>query len=475
MPNHARKIEHSARRIRAVADSGLESDLDRVRWASRLKYLMMVGILWDLAIATFGLMFAPPFRGANSLPSLSDSMLRFFYLYESMFFHSMAVPFVAVLVYVTVAILGIRGRVSTLVVTTATAGFILASAGALYLMFDGDNQTAIGALWVGLSLSISSGIVLLGILWPKENGAGLMKLKGVRLVELNIWTAAICLLAAVAVGAYASTGSAQWGADLSFQGFGLVVAAHIHTVITIIDAALVVLIARFFDADTYDGIPGIFVKLGLYGILLGTPTTTLATFVTVPLGVAAHNAVTVFAGILLQASLFIMYAVLFVEARRLKIRSPRGVIENIMIFGLLFIIFWVNVVVTLPGIYVAVNMSRFIGLPNELAFVTGHMHVLITLTAIALIMLIALMYGVQGKLAIIAGTSLTAGYMLSSAATVYYIFLDWNTVNSVYIPYIGVGIALIVVGTLVELTGLAVARGDTLPRVRTSAPAHNER
>ena len=96
---------------------------DRATWASRLKYLMMFGIIWDLVIVIFGMMFAPPFRGANTLLGLSDSMLRLFYLYESMFFHSIAVPFVAVLIYVTVVILGIRGRASLVMVTSATAWF----------------------------------------------------------------------------------------------------------------------------------------------------------------------------------------------------------------------------------------------------------------------------------------------------------------------------------------------------------------
>src|SRR3990170_8517485 len=269
MPKPARKVKHSAKWMgRAVAKPISESDVDRATWASRLKYLMMLGIIWDLAIVIFGMMFAPPFRGANVSLGLSDSMLRLFYLYESMFFHSLSVPFVAVLVYVTVAILDIRGRVSLVVVTCATAGFIFASLSGLYVMFNGDNPTAIGTLWVGLSLSISSGIALFATLWPKRTRAPRMKLKGIRLVELNIWTAVIFLLAAVTAGAYASTGSTQWGAESSFQGFGLVVASHTHVVITIIDAALVVLIARFFKADTYEGIPGLFVKLGLYGILL---------------------------------------------------------------------------------------------------------------------------------------------------------------------------------------------------------------
>jgi len=434
-------------------------------WASRLKALIAFAIVWDLVIVVFGMLFAPPFQGANSSLGLPDTLLRLFYPYESMFFHSLAIPFVAALTYVVLVIFRIEGRARTFIVAASTLGFVIASTSALYVVFNGDVPAAFYALWTGLGLSFAAGLGLMVALRPRRDESKGMKLKGRKLVELDVWLSVICLLAATTVGAYASSGSSQWGAEASFRGFGLVVASHTHVVITIIDVALVAMIVRHFGGDTYEGIPGIFVKLGLYGILVGLPTTTVTTFATVPMGVAAHNAITVFAGILLQASLFVMYAIMAVEGRRLRIRSPVGIVKNIMAFGLLFIIFWVNVVVTLPGIYVAINMKSFVGLPNELAFITGHEHVLIALTAMALVMLIALVYNVKGRLGALAGLALTSGYIVSSGATVYYMFLDWNFVSSVYLPYIGGGIVLMVLGIVCELLGLATAKGVTPTKV----------
>jgi len=421
----------------------------------RLKSLIVLVIAWDLFIVVFGMLFAPPFKGADSIIGLPDSTMRLFYLGESMFFHALSIPFVAMLSYIALAIFDTRGRTSTLVRISATGSFSLASSSAMYTVLSGSNPVSIAVFWSGLMLSVVSGVGLAIVLWPKKDDRAHMKLKGRSLVALTVWMSLICVLAAVLVGVYVSTGSAQWGAMSAFKGFRLARALHVHVVITSIDVALVALIARYFGADGYLGTPGLFVKIGLCGLLFGIPTTTVATFVTVPLGVAAHDAITAFAAILLQASLFIMYAIMAVEGRNLGIGNAKGVLKNIMTFGLLFIIFWVNVVVTLPGIYVAVNLKSFRGQPNELAFITGHEHILITLTAVAALMLVAHMYRVKGILGIIGGSGLTAGYVLSSAATVPYMFLDWNTVGSAYMPYIRAGIALMVVGTLTVLVSLA--------------------
>jgi len=130
-----------------------------------------------------------------------------------------------------------------------------------------------------------------------------------------------------------------------------------------------------------------------------------------------------------------------------------------MSYGMLFVIFWVNVVVTLPGIYVAVNLKRFVGLPNEVAFVTGHEHILITLTAIALLMLMAVAYDVKGRLGALAGAALTSGYIVSTAATVLYMFYDWDPLGSAYVPYIDAGIVTTLVGVFLSLIGIARSKG----------------
>lgn len=428
-----------------------------------LKRLIVIATLWDFLIVVFGMAFAPPFQGVTSVLALPDTLVRFFYPYEAMFFHALALPFVAVLVYATLLIFGTRGRTATFITAAVTAGFVLSSLSALYVMFTGANAFAYDTLWVGLGLGVLAALGLLLATWPsKQEGQPTMNLKGRNLASLCVWVSVLGVLSAAGVGVYASYGSSMWGSLATIQGETLLAATHEHAIITVVDASLVALIVKEFKADLYEGIPGLFVKIGLYGILVGIPTTTVATFATVPMGVAAHTAITAFAGILLQAALFVTYAIIYAEVKRLNTGILRGIYNGMMTFGLLFILFWVNVVVTLPGIYVAVNFQNFIGQPNEQAFITGHTHVLITLTALTLLMLVAHVYRVRGKLGVFGGTTLTVGYLISTSATVLYMFYDWNPITSAYIPYIGAGIILIVFGVLATLAGVAHSDVDPL-------------
>jgi hypothetical protein len=440
-----------------------------------LRPLTIFAIIWEFAVVLFGMVFAPPFQGLNRAVGLPDSVMRLFFPYESMLFHALAVPFVAVLAYTALAIFDSRGRLADFVTMAVTLGFTLASASALYVLLAGSNPIAFGALWSGLSFCVMGALGLVGALWPGKEKREVAAVRGRSLAQIAVCLAIACLLVAVSVGAYASTGSTQWGAPSSFDGFRLVVASHTHVVITIIDAAIVALIARHFAADAYRGLPGLFVKIGLYGLVVGIPTTTVATIATVPMGVAAHNAITVFAGILLQASLFVMYAILAVEARKPGFRGVGGVLRRALPFGMLLILFWVNVVVTLPGIYVAINMKSFVGLPNEQAFITGHEHILVSLTAIALLMLVAQVYQVGKRLGVLAGAFLTVGYIVSSAATVLYMFLDWNPVSSAYVPYIGAGIASMVAGIVALIVGLIVTKESALPTLASPARWRREK
>ncbi len=426
-----------------------------------LKSLIVIAVAWDFLLVVFGMLFAPPFQGITAGLSLPEGLLRFFYPYEAMFFHALAMPFIAVLAYATLGIFGSKGRWASAVTVAVSLGFVLASTSAMYIVFKGANPVAFDSLWLGLALGAFGGLGLLVTTWPKkEKDQEAMSFRGRNLASLCVWVSVLGVLSASAVGAYASLGSSMWGAASTIPSGKLIAATHEHAIITIVDAALVALIVKEFRADLYDGIPGLFVKIGLYGTLVGVPTTAVATYATVPMGVAAHTSITAFAGILLQASLFISYAIIYVEGRKLRPRLLLGVLRNMMTFGLLFILFWVNVAVTLPGIYVAVNLQNFRGLPNEQAFITGHTHALITLTALTLLMLLAHAFRVRGKLGALGGYALTAGYVLSTAATVFYMFYDWNPITSAYVPYIGAGVVLIAAGVAATVLGIEKSSTD---------------
>jgi hypothetical protein len=111
-------------------------------------------------------------------------------------------------------------------------------------------------------------------------------------------------------------------------------------------------------------------------------------------------------------------------------------------------------VVTLPGTKVPVKMKAFVGLLSEMDSITGHEHVLVVLTAAALLILVTQVHRVEGTLEALAGILPTAGYVVSSGATVFYMFMDSNPVSSIHFPYVEAGIVAMTVGVGLHWQGL---------------------
>ena len=178
-----------------------------------LKSLIVIAVCWDFLIVVFGMLFAPPFQGITSGLSLPDSLIRFFYPYEALFFHALAMPFIAVLAYATLGIFGSKGRWASAVTFAVSLGFVLSSASAMYIVFRGADYVAFGILWIGLAFGAFGGLGLLVTTWPsKQKDQVTISLRGRNLASLCVWVSVLGVLSAAAIGAYASTGSSMWGA-----------------------------------------------------------------------------------------------------------------------------------------------------------------------------------------------------------------------------------------------------------------------
>jgi len=242
------------------------------------------------------------------------------------------------------------------------------------------------------------------------------------------------------------------------ERFRLVVAAHRHTIITVCAAAIVILASYHFDAHSFEGTRGFFVDAGLYLTLIGIPLVSVSTYAAIPFGVAAHNVITPSGAMLLQGALFIMYAIFADFVVKGRGANPiKAVFGDAASFGLLFTFFWVNVAVTLPGIYVAIHLDKFVGLRNEIPFVLGHEHALIVLTAVALFLLVLVRVCEDTVSRKVAGVLLTIGYVVTTGAALFYVFLDPVPHNSFAIPYMQAGIVMLMAGFLLGLMLLIIA------------------
>lgn len=246
-----------------------------------------------------------------------------------------------------------------------TAGFMVTSVGGLGTAFFGPSLVTQVVFLAGLTISLSAGMALLLGLWPQRDSfESLMRLGRFDLPSIVLWLCVLSVVSTAIIGSYAAMGSQAWGATGSISRFGLVKASHEHVIITVVDVAIVMLVAEHYGVRRFVGVRGLFGKLGYYMCLFGVPLVTVTTYVSIPFGVEAHNAITPSATLILQGSLFFMYAILADIVIKQKTGNYvkdllRGIFGDPVTFGLLFIFFWVNVVVTLPGIYVAVNLRLF--------------------------------------------------------------------------------------------------------------------
>jgi hypothetical protein len=112
---------------------------------------------------------------------------------------------------------------------------------------------------------------------------------------------------------------------------------------------------------------------------------------------------------------------------------------------------------------VAVNLARFngqyLGFYYRQVFAIGHEHALVTLLAISLMMLVSLMFRVKGVLGAVAGVSMTVGYVVCTVANVFFIFFLVPN-GSTFISYMSDGIALMFLGVVVAMVGIAFSRGS---------------
>jgi hypothetical protein len=450
----------------------LKADAGRKPDFAGLRPLVLLNVAWEFLLVLGASLYSPPMGSVSSAVGLSPSLMANFPLLDSLFFHALALPLASVLMIVTLGAFGVLGRTRRVVLYAATLGCLLASGMMGFILVTGGSPASYDVMYAGMVLAGVAAVSLLVGLWPKRDPEARMKLAGRSLAGWAMWVTVLAAIVAVSVGSYAATANGQFNPSTVAAEMQGLEAAHETLMITIIGAAVVLLAVKWFDAESYRGTPGLFVKIGLYGTLVGVPIVVATSLWAAPEATGPTGDLNMYVAILLQASLFLMFAMMYEEAKRLHVRGPLGVLRESLTFGMLFVLFWVNIAVTLPGVYVAVNLARFngryLGFYYQEVFTIGHEHALITLTAVSLMMLVALMFGVKGILGAVAGLTMTVGYVVATTANLFYIFYLIPN-GPTFISYISDGIALMFVGVLLALVGIAISRGG-----RQAAPDAGE-
>lgn len=365
-----------------------------------------------------------------------------------MLYHSLAIPFVAALVYLMLDALPFDERYARIVRPTVTAGYLLTSASGLSFAYLKAGWIAHGVFLVGLSLTFYAGVVLWLGLSPWRAPADR------RLERWAFWLMALfTLISAViggATGAYFGQGFQAFLAEDVLRAehdlFQRAIIAHLHIMLTLIDVALLLLIARRV------GLSGRAYRAALPIIIAGTPIITFATW-SVMVVEGAHKVINLGAAVLLTGAAIVALYGMRGLIQEYRDRSPmRALLSDPVRFGMLFQLLLVNLVVTGPGIWVAFNLEavRAGDAAWERAIAVGHWHVLATLSAAVGLLLVADRLGVRGWLRQLTGWGVLVGSTVAFTAVQFYMFRPPGTAPAhAVILALDAGVSLFLVGIAV--------------------------
>jgi hypothetical protein len=349
-----------------------------------------------------------------------------------MLYHSLAVPFVAALVYLILDALPFDERIPRQVWPAVTAGYLLTSIGGLSFAYLKAGWIAHGLFLVGLSLTFYAGAVLWWGLSPWRTARSEPRSERGGALRWAFWLMALYTLLSAAiggsVGAYFGQGFQAFLAEDVLRAehdlFQRAIIAHLHIMLTLIDVALLLLMAHRV------GLAGRAYRAALPLTIAGTTVTTFATWSVIVVGGVAHKIINVGAVILLAgAAIVALYGMRGLVRERPDRPALRALLSDPVRFGMLFHLLFVNWVVTVPGVWVAVNLEAVrAGDPAwERAFAVGHWHVLATLSAAVGFLLVVDRLGARGWIRQAVGWGVLAGSVVAFSAVQFYLFRQPGT------------------------------------------------
>lgn len=440
--------------------------------------LLLLVTAWETVIVAFMSTFSPtgPLAGLD-LPARLGIVLsndgrvaRIIMLY-----HALAVPFVAALVYLILDRLSLDERVSRLVRPTITVGYMLTSLGGLGFAYFGARWIAHGLFLVGLSLTFYAGAVLCIGLFPWQRAVAPAE----RLERAAFWLMALYTLISAAIGgaagAYFGNGFDAFLAEdvvrQEHHNLGqLAIIAHLHIMLTLVDVALLLLVARIFR------LRGRAAQVAYALTIVGTTIVSFATWGVMVFEGIAHKIINIGVAFLLPGALVVAaYGLAQMVRERPAGRSAlRALLSDPVRLGLLFELIFVNAVVTVPGVSVAFNLETYrqpAFLEVERTILVGHWHILATLSAVVALFLVVDRLGVRGWLRQVVGWGVLIGSSLAFVAVQFYMFRQPGQETAPWvIPLLDAGIGLFMVALVAFLVG---RRNTDHRRQNTQHVAHN--
>ncbi|MFW9854586.1 MAG: hypothetical protein ACFFFG_05980 [Candidatus Thorarchaeota archaeon] len=441
--------------------------------------LLTITIVYEfILILTLGSFSEPMVNllGAPLLPITLDDGTRVARIV--MLYHSFALPFVAAITYFILEFCDVRKNWESRTKILIFPGSMIASiCGILFAYFFPHNWIIHGLFIFGLSLVFLGGLFLfIGVFPWKKFPDPEKKLDGPYLFGINIAQVALALfvfcvlvstIIGAAAGAYFGNGFEAFLAEhvlierhLVHTLFEAAIISHLHIMLALIDVGILLVVFRYtfpeqqgrwYLASMVLTIPGILV------MSIGAWLVTIADEINLPFD--SHYLIYAGAAILLLAGIVLAFTGWKKTSKEIlgnsydsssRFTRIKAAFKDPVKLGLYFQFIWVNIVMTLPGIFLALSLrddsilTRITGIPSfresgpefvELMVARGHWHVLATLSAIIMLLLALDYLNVQGRVRQVIGWILNIGSILGFLFAVIFIYsphFDPRITQSIY-------------------------------------------
>ncbi|MFC1671238.1 hypothetical protein ACFL20_12675 [Spirochaetota bacterium] len=413
--------------------NGLKERVKYLFTDTRGLILLNIGIL-SIIIAIFGTLSGPlkdwgvakltiKFLKMNILPHEREGRIIILY-------HTIAITFVTLLTYIITHVVKMKENQVKNIRNTITTGYLLIVFFGLGFAYWGHNWVFHGLFIVGQTLVFFAGVQLTVALWPwnkdyyNTQTEYAHSKKGMPYERAAFFTMAAATLGSAVFGAVAGS---HWGQGhetflsedairhVHHSSLQLAIVGHLHIMLALVCVATALVIGRWFDWK------GILHKIGTPFFIVGTIVMTMGVWLLIPFRPIAHKIIYVGSFFVMLGALML---VIFGWSKLIKegtssIEKPSffqklgALFKDPLKFGSLWQMVFMNFCVSGVGIFMAIKLTtlmRVIPLREERITLTGHWHILATLTAtIVLFYIMSEIFPLKGKVRKIFGWSIILG------------------------------------------------------------------
>ncbi len=394
-----------------------------------------------------------------------------------MLYHTIAMAVIAIETYMITDLVPMKKDLRVRINSTITFGYLAAIFGGLPFAYWGTSWILHGVYISGLALIFFAGCLLAYALWPWRKEYKVINKQyahtkgGYSLERIAFFSVSIVTLASALFGAV--PGSFYGNGFYTFLAENVVrepfktslqksIIGHLHIMLALIAIACTLIICRYMDFK------GILHKISMPLMIVGSIVLSFGTWLVVPFEGVAHAVIYGGSTIAMVGALLL---VIFSWDKLIKtglaekglkkgnfFQAVAALTRDPLKFGVTWQMVFMNFTVSFLGIFVAVKLDdifRNWSFMEEKLILTGHWHILATLTATILLMYYADFAGLKGKARQWFGWSLIIFSDLAFAAVTVYEIKPMFVEEGYRQPIINVTNLLGDIGLVVVLIALA--------------------